>query len=216
MPEDNPGITAARYSRRNDKLLGSKGERLAPDHPGQPGPTHQREDNHDGEIHSDYRPGVRKGRTQAHPERQRRYGPDRLDGATTRRWPYRSLPRRSGNTRRLPAAVSTKTSIVLRIRNGCRRFLRRRHFRRKESLAKRTWKRESQGQFVAARKQHPAIESGIHALENHGLDRCLDYGIRGIQRYVSVAIVGRNVQVLGAILSKQEEQTKRKKKTAPV
>ena len=76
---------------------------------------------------------------------------------------------------------------------------------------------ESQEEFVAARKQHPAIESGIRALENHGLDRCLDYGLRGFERYVSLAIVGRNVQVLGAILWKQEEQKQPrvKKKTAP-
>jgi IS5 family transposase len=87
---------------------------------------------------------------------------------------------------------------------------------KKGKLSQAQKQEESQGKFVAARKQHPAIESGIHALENHGLDRCLDYGIQGFQRYVSLAIVGRNVQVLGAILWKQEEQTKRKKNTAPV
>lgn len=70
---------------------------------------------------------------------------------------------------------------------------------------------ESQEEFVAARQQHPAVESGIHALENHGLDRCPDSGLRGFERYVALAVVGRNMQVLGTILWKQEEQRKKRK-----
>ena len=88
---------------------------------------------------------------------------------------------------------------------------------KKGKLSEAQLREESQEEFVAARKQHPAIESGIRALENHGLDRCLDYGLRGFERYVSLAIVGRNVQVLGAILWKQDElkHPRVKKKTAP-
>ena len=69
---------------------------------------------------------------------------------------------------------------------------------------------ENQQEFVAARQQHSAVESGIHALENHGLDRCPDSGIRGFERYVALAVVGRNIQVLGTILWKQEEQKKKR------
>ena len=65
---------------------------------------------------------------------------------------------------------------------------------------------ESREAFVTARQQHPAVESGIHALENHGLDRCPDNGLRGFERYVALAVVGRNIQVLGAVLWKQEKQ----------
>jgi hypothetical protein len=88
---------------------------------------------------------------------------------------------------------------------------------KKGKLNETQWREESQEKFVAARKQHPAIESGIHALENHGLDRCLDYGLRGFERYVSLAVVGRNVQLLGTILWKQEEQrqTRRKRNAVP-
>ena len=70
---------------------------------------------------------------------------------------------------------------------------------------------ESREEFVAARQQHPAVESGIHALENHGLDRCPDSGSSGFERYVALAVVGRNIQVLGTILWKQQEQRKKRK-----
>ena len=70
---------------------------------------------------------------------------------------------------------------------------------------------ETQQEFVAARQRHPAVESGIHALENHGLDRCPDSGIGGFDRYVALAVVGRNIQVLGTILWKQEEQREKRR-----
>jgi hypothetical protein len=65
--------------------------------------------------------------------------------------------------------------------------------------------RESHPDFVAGRKQHPAIESAINALENHGLDRCRDHGEAGFKRYVALAVVGRNLQVLGAKLQAREK-----------
>jgi hypothetical protein len=72
---------------------------------------------------------------------------------------------------------------------------------------------ESREEFVEARRRHAAIESGISALENHGLDRCRDSGTRGFERYVSLAVVGRNIQVLGTILWKQDER-KRNRESA--
>lgn len=66
--------------------------------------------------------------------------------------------------------------------------------------------RESTDVFVAARKQHPAVESAINALEVHGLDRCPDHGIDGFKRYVAWSIVGRNIVKIGAILQQQERQ----------
>jgi hypothetical protein len=73
---------------------------------------------------------------------------------------------------------------------------------------------ENQQEFVEARQQHPAVESGIHALENHGLDRCPDSGLRGFERYVALAVVGRNIQQLGMMLWKQEEQRKKRQAQA--
>jgi hypothetical protein len=58
--------------------------------------------------------------------------------------------------------------------------------------------------FIQARYQHSAVESAINAVENHGLDRCLDHGIKGFKRYVALAVIGRNIQVLGNIIQQRE------------
>jgi hypothetical protein len=55
---------------------------------------------------------------------------------------------------------------------------------------------QSEG-FKNLRRKHSAVESAIHALENHGLDMCPDHGIDGFERYVALAIVARNIQLLG-------------------
>lgn len=64
--------------------------------------------------------------------------------------------------------------------------------------------REYAEEFIQARHQHSAVESGINALEVHGLDRCPDNGLLGFSRYVALAIVGRNIQKLGAIIRQKE------------
>ncbi len=66
--------------------------------------------------------------------------------------------------------------------------------------------RERTEAFVTARKQHPAIESAINALEVHGLDRCPDQGIDGFKRYVAWSIVGRNLMKVGVILQQKERE----------
>jgi hypothetical protein len=63
--------------------------------------------------------------------------------------------------------------------------------------------KESTAHFVESRRKHAAVESAINALENHGLDRCFDYGIDGFKRYVAMAVLGRNIQLLGRILQKK-------------
>jgi transposase, IS5 family len=57
---------------------------------------------------------------------------------------------------------------------------------------------EHSEEFIEARHKHSAVESAINALENHGLDRCRDHGIEGFKRYVALAVLGRNIQILGA------------------
>lgn len=66
--------------------------------------------------------------------------------------------------------------------------------------------RESSRSFQQARKQHSAIESSIAALENHGLDRCPDRGEKGFKRYVCLAVLARNIQILGRILQEKEKK----------
>jgi len=66
--------------------------------------------------------------------------------------------------------------------------------------------REQAQEFRAGRRQHAAVESAIHALEIHGLDRCPDRGLPAFRRYVALAVVARNMQILGRYLQRQEQQ----------
>jgi transposase, IS5 family len=63
---------------------------------------------------------------------------------------------------------------------------------------------ENSEEFKAARRRHSAVESAINALENHGLNRCPDHGIEGFKRYVALAIVARNIQIIGHMLQQKE------------
>jgi hypothetical protein len=76
--------------------------------------------------------------------------------------------------------------------------------------------RENSEEFKTSRRQHSAVESGINALEVHGLDRCPDHGLHGFKRYVALAVVARNIQKLGAELQKklrkQEKRTRHRDK----
>ena len=65
---------------------------------------------------------------------------------------------------------------------------------------------ENSEEFKEARRKHSAVESSINALENHGLDRCLDHGIHGFKRYVGLAVLARNIQILGHILQHKQLQ----------
>jgi IS5 family transposase len=69
--------------------------------------------------------------------------------------------------------------------------------------------------FVESRRQHAAVESAINALENHGLDRCLDHGLNGFKRYIALAVLARNLQKLGSLLREKElRRQKRRRKLA--
>jgi hypothetical protein len=59
-------------------------------------------------------------------------------------------------------------------------------------------------EFRSQRRRHSSVESSINALENHGLDRCLDHGLAGFKRYVALAVVARNIQILGHIFQQRE------------
>ncbi len=64
--------------------------------------------------------------------------------------------------------------------------------------------RESEKKFVALRRQHSAVESDINALEHHGLNRCLDVGLAGYQRYVGYGVLAYNLHVVGRELLARE------------
>ena len=60
--------------------------------------------------------------------------------------------------------------------------------------------------FVQARCQHAAVESAINALEVPGLDRCPDQGLPAFKRYVALAVVARNIQLLGRHLGQPKKK----------
>jgi hypothetical protein len=73
---------------------------------------------------------------------------------------------------------------------------------------------EAEPAFKSARRQHSAVESAINALEVHGLDTCPDHGIDGFERYVSLAVLSRNLQKIGAELQQKARDRERRKRAA--
>jgi len=68
--------------------------------------------------------------------------------------------------------------------------------------------------FVRMKRRHSAVESAIHALENHGLDRCPDHGLYGFKRYVALAVLGRNIQRLGYLIQQKELKRQARREAA--
>ncbi len=81
---------------------------------------------------------------------------------------------------------------------------------RKGKLSERDKEIEHSEEFIQAKRQHSAVESAINALENHSLDRCPDHGMNGFKRYVSLAVLARNIEILGNIV--QQKAIKRQKR----
>ncbi len=76
-------------------------------------------------------------------------------------------------------------------------------------------------EFREARQHHPGVESAINALQSgNGLRRCRDRSEPGFSRYVQLAVLGRNLHVLGKILLAREDascqaaESRRKHKAA--
>lgn len=67
--------------------------------------------------------------------------------------------------------------------------------------------------FIQGKRKHAAVESGINALENHGLDRCPDHAIVGFKRYIALAILGRNLQNLGNIIQQKNFKIGRRRES---
>ncbi len=55
--------------------------------------------------------------------------------------------------------------------------------------------------FMEALQNHPGVESAIGALQSgNGMERCRDFSEFGFERYMTLAILGRNMQTLGRLL----------------
>jgi IS5 family transposase len=77
---------------------------------------------------------------------------------------------------------------------------------------------ENSDEFKQARRKHSAVESSIGALQNHGLELCRDHGLHGFKRHVGMAIVARNIQIIGHVVQQKElkRQERLEKKQAQV
>jgi hypothetical protein len=60
---------------------------------------------------------------------------------------------------------------------------------------------EATKDYKQSRRNHPGVESLINSVQvGNGLDRCRDRSERGLKRYVGLAVLGRNIQVLGRLV----------------
>jgi IS5 family transposase len=82
---------------------------------------------------------------------------------------------------------------------------------KKGKLSKSDQLMEYSEEFVLGRRKHSGVESAINGLENHGLDRCLDRGLYGFKRYVSFAVLARNIEKLGSLIRQQQLKSLKRK-----
>ena len=68
--------------------------------------------------------------------------------------------------------------------------------------------------FVEARRQHPAVESAVHNLEHHGLDRVRACGADGFARVVALSVLAFNLRRLGLLLRCREQRRARRRAAA--
>ena len=80
--------------------------------------------------------------------------------------------------------------------------------------SKKDKERESNPTFKKLRNAHSAVESNINMLEHHGLNRCMDKGLRGFKRCVGLSVLAYNLHILGNVLKarqlKEEQKVKLK------
>ena len=74
--------------------------------------------------------------------------------------------------------------------------------------------KESDPAFIEARRSHSAVESNINELEHRGLNRCPDKGIKGMHRYVGLAVIAYNLRRIGNVLLKAEPKRERFRRAA--
>jgi hypothetical protein len=74
--------------------------------------------------------------------------------------------------------------------------------------------KESDPAFIEARHKHSAVESNINELEHRGLDRCPDKGLKGMCRYVGLAVIAYNLRRIGSILLKEDLEAEKLRRAA--
>jgi len=70
---------------------------------------------------------------------------------------------------------------------------------------------ESRVEFRQARRRHSGIESAIHGLvAGTGLGRCRDRSEEGYEHYVALAVLGRNLHMLGRLALKRKRRRRKR------
>jgi len=82
---------------------------------------------------------------------------------------------------------------------------------KKGKLNKEEKERESTKSFKQLRNAHSAVESNINMLEHHGLNRCMDKGLRGYKRNVGLSVLAYNLHIIGNHLIEQKKQKEQKR-----
>ena len=66
------------------------------------------------------------------------------------------------------------------------------------------WLADASDRTLEARNRHSGIESAIGAFQSgNGMKRCRDRTEQGLARYLGLAVLGRNIHVLGKLLVAQ-------------
>ncbi len=74
---------------------------------------------------------------------------------------------------------------------------------KKGFLSKAERAREQEKEFAEMRRKHPAVESAINNLEQHGLDRVLAHGADGFAQVVGLSVLALNVHRIGLLLRRK-------------
>ena len=77
---------------------------------------------------------------------------------------------------------------------------------KKGKLNKAEYQRKHDTTFIKLRNKHSAVESNINMLEHHGLNRCVDKGKLGLERYVALSILAYNLHIIGNELVKRKRK----------
>jgi len=70
--------------------------------------------------------------------------------------------------------------------------------------------RESDPEFKKLRRNHSTVESNINMLEHHGLNRCMDKGVKHFKRFVGLSVLAYNLHILGNIILEAERKKEEK------
>jgi transposase, IS5 family len=73
---------------------------------------------------------------------------------------------------------------------------------------------EKSRSFKLLKNKHSAVESNINELEQRGLDRCPDRGLRNFKKYISLAVCAYNLKKIGRELLRQERVKLKKRRAA--